>query len=357
MARRPKNEYIFAPERSIGSRFGCLFLLLIFLAAAIAAVIVVSLSNNSQIAVETEKITVWRLESGLENTPILHISDLNGARLSTSTLQTLGKKSYHAVVLTGDMVGKSGDYQPLLDLIAQLRPKVPVLFIAGDSDPEPILSTAHGSPSVYNDWVQAAIDAGAIYLDAPYALKTSSGRSIWFCPEYQYSLDANSARVGYEHQRQQLISAQLITTPDGGARLRALDYYTDVLDRLEAARKAMKEKDLQIMVTHYPLTRASLNEMVDYENKSIMSLTHVDLILAGHYCGGQWRLPFSDQALYVPQLGWMPDKSLYTGINWVGSLPQNITPGLGASDYYTFMPGRVFNKPTATLISLTSKAR
>ena len=357
MARRPKNSYVFAPERSIASRFGCLFLLLIFLAAAIAAVIVISLSNNGQIAIETEKVTVWGLESGLENTAILHISDLNGARFKTSALQPLGKKTYQAAVLTGDMVGKNGDYQPLLDLIAQLRPKVPVLFIAGDSDPAPILSTAHGSPSVFNDWVQAAIDAGAIYLDAPYALETSSGRSIWFCPEYQYSLDANSARVGYTHQRQQLIDAGLVNTPDGAARLRALDYYTEVLDRLETARKAMKEKDLQVLVTHYPLTRNSLNDLVDYTSQSIMSLTHVDLALAGHYCGGQWRLPFSGQALYVPEMGWFPEASLYTGLNWVGNIPQNISAGLGASDYYKLMPGRVFNKPTATLISLTGKAR
>ena len=357
MARRSKNAYVFAPERSVGSRYGCLILLLIFLAIAVAAVVVISLSNNSQIAIETEKVTIWGLESGLENTAILHLSDLHGAEFKTSVLQALGKKNYQAAVLTGDMVGQSGNYQPLLDLIAQLRPNVPVLFIAGDSDPEPILSTAHGSPSVYNDWVQAAIDAGAIYLDAPYALETASGRTLWFCPEHQYSLDANSAQVGYEHQRNQIISSGLVNTPDGAARLRALDYYSDVILRLEAARKAMKEKDLQILVSHYPLTQASVHDLADYTSQNVMTLSHVDLALAGHYCGGQWRLPFADKALYIPHLGWFPAQELYTGLNWVGSIPQNISDGLGASDYYSFMPGRVFNKPAVTLISLTSKAR
>lgn len=357
MARRPKNAYVFAPERSIGSRYGCLILLLLFLAVAIAAVVVISLSNNSQIAIETEKVTIWGLESKLENTAILHLSDLNGASFKLSALQALGKKSYQAAVLTGDMVGKNGDYQPLLDLIAQLRPNVPVLFIAGDSDPAPILTTAHGSPSVYSDWVQAAMDAGAIYLDAPYALETSSGRTLWFCPEHQYSLDTASARTGYAYQRQQITANGLANTPDGAAMLRALDYYTGVLDRLETAQKTMKEKDLQILVSHYPLTHFTLQNHADYLQDSVMSLTHVDLALAGHYCGGQWLVPLMDTALYVPGLGWFPEASQYRGLNWVGNIPQNITPGLGASDYYTFMPGRVFNKPTATLISLTGKAR
>ncbi|MBQ8537741.1 MAG: hypothetical protein IJ461_10115, partial [Clostridia bacterium] len=209
----------------------------------------------------------------------------------------------------------------------------------------------------YNDWVQAAMEAGAIYLDAPYALETSSGRTLWFCPEYQYSLDTNSARTGYQYQRQQITADGLENTPDGAAMLRALDYYTDVIDRLEAAKKAMKEKDLQILVSHYPLTDYTLQNQADYLQESVMSLTHVDLALSGHYCGGQWVVPFVDTALYVPGLGWFPEPALYRGLDWVGNIPQNISPGLGASDYYPFMPGRVFNKPTATLISLTGKAR
>lgn len=356
MARRPKNAYIFAPEKTPRNHFGCLFFLALFIAVAVLAMVVISMVNNSQIALETQKVTIWGLERNLESTAILHLSDLHGATFKENALsQALGEKSYQAVVVTGDMVGRSGDYDPFLSLLSQLREGVPVLFIAGDSDPTPILSTAHGSACVYADWVQAAIDAGAIYLDAPYALEIG-GRTLWFCPESQYSLDIPSARAGYQAQWQQLIAQGQQNTPDGGAAIRALQYRLASLDRLESAQKAMKADDLQVVVSHQPVTRQDMDALADYTKDSVMALRQADLALAGHYCAGQWKLPFGGSALYIPGLGWLPEKSLYTGMAWLGSLPQHISPGLGASDFYTLQPGRIFNKPAVTLITLTGKA-
>ena len=77
-------------------------------------------------------------------------------------------------------------------------------------------------------------------------------------------------------------------------------------------------------------------------------------MLAGHYCGGQWRLP-GKGAIYVPEYGWFPEDRLIQGLDYLSGLPQYISPGLGASDYYPWQRGRVFNSPVVTLITLTAR--
>jgi len=84
-------------------------------------------------------------------------------------------------------------------------------------------------------------------------------------------------------------------------------------------------------------------------------MRYASLILAGHYNGGQWRLPFAG-AIYVPELGWFPKDSLVQGLSYVEGIPQHISPGLGSDPHYEYMPGRVFNPPVMTRIVLTRKA-
>ena len=94
---------------------------------------------------------------------------------------------------------------------------------------------------------------------------------------------------------------------------------------------------------------------IGYVESHMHDYFEVDLILSGHYCNGPWRVPIWDQALYIPQLGWFPEASSYTGMSWLGSTPQHISPGLGDSpDYPWFMPFRLFNAPGATMLVLTA---
>ena len=79
------------------------------------------------------------------------------------------------------------------------------------------------------------------------------------------------------------------------------------------------------------------------------------LILAGHYNGGQWRLPFGG-AIYVPELGWFPDDEQVQGLSYLNGIPQYISPGLGSDPHYEHQPGRIFNTPVLTRIVLTRKA-
>ena len=108
-----------------------------------------------------------------------------------------------------------------------------------------------------------------------------------------------------------------------------------------------------IAVAHKPLTAEYIAEMVAASAPDeVFSLRRVSLVLAGHYTGGQWRVP-GFGALWVPELGFFPEDGLLKGLDYVGGVPQYISPGLGASDFYP-LPGRLFNVPVVTTIYLTA---
>ena len=85
-------------------------------------------------------------------------------------------------------------------------------------------------------------------------------------------------------------------------------------------------------------------------------LRSVSLVLAGHYCGGQVRVPFAG-ALKAPDSanisGWLPQDNLIQGLSTIQGVTQYISPGLGASDAYP-IPLRMFNTPSITILTLTS---
>ena len=61
-------------------------------------------------------------------------------------------------------------------------------------------------------------------------------------------------------------------------------------------------------------------------------------------------------ALYVPELGWLPEDRQVQGLSYIRGIPQYISPGMGSDPHYEHQPGRIFNNPVITKISLTRKA-
>ena len=64
------------------------------------------------------------------------------------------------------------------------------------------------------------------------------------------------------------------------------------------------------------------------------------------------RAPISSDAGESP---WFPEDSRITGLSTVNGIPQYISPGLGPSAASGLPPIRLFNTPTVTVITLTSK--
>lgn len=358
MARR-KNEYIFVPQKQKRSHWGVWLVALAMLFAVVVVVVMTNRGVNQKLSLETEKVRVMGLDKAYEGFTILHISDLHASSVGSDLSQwksLLNGKNYHAVVLSGDMVGKSGDSEPLLSLLHNLnalRENVPIYFIAGDDDPSPVLSTARGTPKVLAPWVEEAQTAGAVYLDAPVSL-TVNKKNVWFSPEYLYDVDIDGMTGALEKQREAMEAQGSQYEAEGGASYRALSYRIEAYQRAQLALKEMLAGDLQIAVNHTPLEASYIRESLEWANQEkTFNFRNISLLLSGHYCAGQWRIP-GVGALYVPEMGWFPSDDGLRGMQRVNSLNQYISPGVGASSFYP-VKGRLFNKPVVTLLTFTAQ--
>ena len=346
-----KSRAIFAERKP--SRTGWIgYLLLFFLILAVA--VALNFINNGRGTVDQVSVTITSLPKDLEKFRILHISDLHGNEYgpNQSTIRTMiSTKNYSAVCITGDVCGPDGDYEAFLKLIDLF--KVPVYFIPGDEDPEAILNTAHPENAVKADYIRAAEEHGAIYLDHPE--KLTVGKSvIWFAPESMYGLDLESSHTAYRSRRESLLAAQPLT-PDQEAQLRAIDYRLTVLDTITESLTEMQPDDVQIALTHHPLTSETIKTLQQWAGSDRNDFFRgVSLVLAGHYCGGQMRLPLLG-AIRAPESlsGWFPKDSEIVGLSTVQGVTQYISPGLGASAIYPIR-FRMFNTPTVTVLTLTS---
>jgi predicted MPP superfamily phosphohydrolase len=345
---------LFAPRRQ--RRYGCLVLLLALL-AVLALVFSLNALSNQYVNLQTQQVTVLELPKALEKFTFLHLSDLHAATFGKdqANLKTaLKDQDYRAVVLTGDMVGKSGSVEPLLQLLGVLKPDVPVFFVAGDSDPSPLSARAPENGPVYAPWVLAAQQKGAIYVETPYLFQTD-GQNIWFCPASLFTVDLENARFALTEQIKALQSGQNPSDSQTAARLRLAEHRLKIINRSEELLSEIKQTDIIIALSHIPPDNEELAHLSQESREK--SLPSPSLFLAGHFNNGQMRLPGLG-AIYIPphadgRGGFFPEDEGFAGLSIKKGYAAYISPGLGASDYYP-LSLRLFNRPSGTLIVLTA---
>lgn len=323
--------------------------------------------NNQSISVDEETIAIAGLPADLEDYRILHISDLHAAEFGTdqtTLLRTVNSLDYDIMLITGDMVGASGNAEPFLAFLRGLNTTSNVYFIAGDSDPGPLLSQLREGEGtldqlVLEDWVLEAIDLGATYLDAPVSLSIgNNGTTLWISPFSQLGISAKEAVDLYEDQ----LATERIGYLSGiGAdyiQYPFTDYRYRQAQSLLSAVSQMSADDVHISLAHVPPMDSLLSIVQDDHSDTPNEYLYApDLVLAGHYCGGVVRLP-GYGALYVPDAlqgshhGWFPDQARVRGQISVGNTTMYVTGGLGATDAVKF-PFRLFNTPEVSLLTLT----
>ena len=354
--RRSKDP-IFAPARKKHPFFIALIVVILFI---VVTVVAFNYINNIRVTLLKQSITIPSLPKQAENLRILHISDLHGISFGPGQSRlkdTLKGAKYNIVCFTGDAVDKNGDYTAFLELI-NLFPSTPFYFVAGDEDPSPIIATPHEGDSPKAEWIQAAEAMGAVYLDAP--LKISSGtNNVWLSPERVYSLDAKGTEDALKNRREELMKEK--DSPAKKAALEAVAYQEDQLSRIRQARKEMLSGDTHLALSHHPLTKSAMENLVEFlreDNESYVS--SIALILSGHYVGGQWRLPLVG-ALKAPASsglgnnGWFPEDHFVSGLSYTLGIAQYVSPGLGTCSAMGLLPIRLFNTPAITQITLTTK--
>ena len=354
MNRRGRNQYIFATDlnkRRSGPFFRAFLVILIVLILFVAATNFIS---SHRLRYIREPVTIANLPEDLEGFAILQFSDLQGREGLTDMIrQAIGNRVWSCIVFTGDMVGKSGNVKPLLE-IAGLFPDTPKYLIQGDEDPDYLDTYAHGNLTAYADWAYAAVESGIEILDEPVLFTQGrNGRArLWLVPEMLYSLDLDMMETQYRNTLSRFSGSQL--QEDQAAYRRVAEYQLNRIASIREKIRSMEKSDIQIAVTHVPLTEDYVKTMLSWSDKnSVFSLRSSALVLAGHYAGGQWRIP-GVGALYVPDLGFFPDDSLVQGMGYPGGIAQYISPGLSASGIYGLEKGRLYVSPCITSLELTS---
>lgn len=351
---RRRNKNIFTEESHRGRAFLIglsLVLLLLF-----AALFTWNFALNHTVSDEKKYVTIPSLSEPLEGFTILHLSDMNGQFLGenhAALRKVLANKNPSCVVLSGNMVGPEGDASAVLALLEILPKGTTVLLLPGDDDPPLYLSTAHSSLSHYAPWAEKLQQAGVLLLDEPRAI-TRGKSTIWFIPEGLYSLDIDNSRDAWQAQMDALSAITGDLTGDQAALRRNAIGQLERLERIRTTLSTIKDSDVQVVVSHMPLTKeyivASRNETA---RSGKLHLRNASLILSGGYCGGQWRLPLVG-AIWAPELGFFPEDHLLQGMSYTGGVWQHISPGLDVNPMYPLLPFRLFNSPAATLLVLTA---
>lgn len=339
-----------------------------FVAIAIVALLLALLIySNTHIVTDEQKVTIVGVSTDFEGYSILHLSDLHGRRYGekqASLLRSISNLDYDIVLITGDMVGKSGDPEPFYELLEGLGTSKPVYFIAGDSDPGPLISSARNIEGTLNqmvleDWILGAIERGAIFLNKPVSLEVGTS-TLWLSPASMLNINADNALEMAEYeldlQKEGVLGGIGVDYSD----LPFTNYRYRQYKALKEAALYMEETDLHISLSHYPPTENTfLSAKSNVEATENAFLFAPDITFCGHYCGGVWRLPLVG-AFYVPDSlaprhGWLPAQESVSGLSQIASATVYTSAGLGVTDYGLFPDFRLMNSPQISLITLTTR--
>ena len=331
---------------------------------ALLLALMVLLQGNS-LTVDEQEVTMVGLPEELEGYRILLLSDLNGRRFGdeqTTILREIGTLDYDAVFIVGDMVGRGGDPEPFYELLEGLPSSRPVYFIAGDSDPQPVLDTTRDitgtvEQMVLADWILGAIERGATYVDAPVELEVGNA-SIWISPADMLNLNASELADTCEEQMLQEQEGTVLGLQSDHDTLPATTYRYERAQRLLQAVNSMTATDVHISLAHEPPSDEFLAASATHASTGEKYLTQPSLVLAGHYCGGVWRLPGLG-AFYIPSStadrhGWFPAQEDVQGLSNAGGTQMYITAGLSTTGSAPLMFFRFLDRPQISIIELTA---
>ena len=236
-------------------------------------------------------------------------------------------------------------------------------FICGDSDPGPYVDTPRDitgtlSQIVLEDWILGAIERGATYVDSPVRLDVGES-TIWIAPSTLLNVEAGEFLATWQSQMEQEEEGVLAglqvdydTLPVTSYRQRiAQNFYNALFG--DGGRRLLPCAGASGAVGRH----SSAPPPRTVPTKGAISPAP-ELVLAGHYCGGVWRLPLLG-AFYIPddsmpRNGWFPAQEDVSGLSTVGETRVYITGGLSVNADTPLMAFRLLNQPEISLLTLTA---
>ena len=356
------SDSFFKPLKLFGRDIRFWPLILLAIIALLAGGVML---NNSNLSVVQQTVTVVGLPEALEDYRIIVLSDLNGKRFGDNQsllLRNINNYNYDAIFCVGDMVGSSGNPEPFYEFLEGLKKPDRVYFICGDSDPGPFVTTPRNitgtlSQIILEDWILGAIERGAHYVDAPMQVPVKNAR-LWVSPATMLNLETVSTVEFWKEQTEQEQDGVMSGVSADYNTLPKTDYRYQQMLKLYNAERDMQTTDIHISLAHEPVADDFIYTSESHKPGTDRFLITPELIVAGHYCNGVWRLPFIG-ALYVPDVtlprgGWFPAQSRINGLSSVDETQVYITGGLSNNGAVKLMPFRLFNGPQISVLTLTS---
>ena len=322
-------------------RFSGIIILII-----ICACVIYNIYDNNRFKVVAQEITIDKLPNEFDGFKILQISDLHGKSFGENQkdlLKTINSLEYDMIAFTGDMNKDGGeslqDCNAIFTLIDGIDRKENMFWVDGNTAPFAIEKIEETQIGKLTEIGQILRDKGCKILDYPYEI-TRGDKKIWIVPEMSQVI-FQVFYEGIDEDREEIKNNK----ENIDKEYKLLKQYYNELN---------KNGEVKIRLDHYPM-----DTNLSKEEYNTLGNLDYDLIIAGHYHGGQMRIPFYG-ALYIPSPtsglgGYLPKQSDVKGLNYANGIPQYISTGLGSSSSIKFLGFRLFNTPEINVITLKCK--
>ncbi|MEH6949656.1 metallophosphoesterase [Bacillus sp. JJ634] len=303
--------------------------------------------DNHRIIIVEQDVVINNLSKDLEGFSILQITDLHEKEFGENQrglLEKINSIDYDAIIFTGDMLddSTSTNYKPYYTLIEGIDNKEYAFFVPGNTDPEKYrLDSAHSSYEKH-DFIKGMEQRGVQLLESVEPLQIEDS-TIYFV-DFEMSILNSQYELSTMNYHK-----------DSKAELDS-NYYAhqkQLLNELAILNQA-EDSEVLIALNHYPVVDPRVDQLTSDER---YLFRNYDLIIAGHYHGGQIRVPLLG-AVFVPEEwyengGFFPPTDRVKGLWEYNRTKQYVSTGLGSSDAIPFMKFRFLNPPEINVLTLT----
>jgi predicted MPP superfamily phosphohydrolase len=299
--------------------------------------------DNNRIEVVHQDIPIPSLPNEFVGYRILQVTDIEGKQFgkdNTKLIEKINSIDYDAIVFTGDMLdgAESTNYKFFYNLIEGIDNKQHALFVPGNNDPQSY-ELIDLTELKKTEFVQGMEERGVELLEPVHTIMNGNSKLIFVYFESSIIKESTKDYNGIVHRKYNKLPSYN-------------NYHNKMINRLEVLN-TMNPADILIALNHYPI----VDRRIDYiKNNEEFIFRNYDLIIAGHYHGGQIRIP-TIGALFVPEAwyennGIMPPADRVMGLWEHDGTKQYVSKGLGSSDAIPFLKLRIFNTPEINIITL-----
>ena len=321
-------------------------LILVGILIVFVAFISFTIWDNYRIKVVKENIFIQDLPDELEGFRILQITDLHEKEFGKKQkrlLKTINLQTYDVIVFTGDMLTnrESTNYEPFYSILEGIDNNEHMIIVPGNADPP---SYQYYPNFQKSEFVTGIEERGATFLESSTTVHRN-GEKIHFV-NFELAIVDNPEYVG---QINGSFQARYPSNKQYKAYQKEL--WTEMVQG-----DVFNSSDIVIALNHFPIPDIRADYIKDDPNTTWRNF---DLIIAGHYHGGQIRLPLIG-ALFIPE-PWYEPNSFFPPQDRVKGLweyeqtKQYVSAGLGTSDAISFLKFRLFNTPEINVLTLKSK--